>query len=98
MPSVSCLNIFSIAGTRTASVLPVPVWAVAITSLPASACGIAAACTGVGTENPDALSRSFKEGDIESSEKLCILLSCRRRLSQHAHEHPGERGNLDCRS
>src|SRR5437879_11326459 len=94
MPGAFCPNSFSITGTRNASVLPVPVWAVAITSLPASACGIAAACTGVGTENRAALSRSFKEGDIESSEKLCILLSCRRRLSQQhtnrSEEHTSE--------
>ena len=38
----------SIIGTRKASVLPVPVWAVAIRSLPASACGIAADWIGMG--------------------------------------------------
>jgi len=37
---------------------------------------MAAACTGVGVENRAAVSRSFKEGDIDSSEKLCIFLSC----------------------
>jgi hypothetical protein len=37
---------------------------------------MAAACTGVGVENRAAVSRSFNEGDIDSSEKLCILLSC----------------------
>jgi hypothetical protein len=35
---------------------------------------MAAACTGVGVENRAAISRSFNEGDIDSSEKLCILL------------------------
>jgi hypothetical protein len=37
---------------------------------------MAAACTGVGVENRAAVSRFFNEGDIDSSEKLCILLSC----------------------
>ena len=67
---------FSITGIRNARVLPVPVWAVAITSVPVSACGMAAACTGVGVTKRDVLSFSFKEGEIESSEKLSILLSC----------------------
>src|SRR5437868_11742823 len=39
-------------GRRNASVLPVPVWAVATTSRPSRAGGIACACTGVGTANP----------------------------------------------
>ena len=46
-------------GIRNASVLPVPVCAVASTSLPASAVGIAAACTGVGIEKPAADKRSL---------------------------------------
>jgi len=33
---------------------------------------MAAACTGVGIENRAAASRSFNEGDIVSSEKLCM--------------------------
>jgi hypothetical protein len=37
---------------------------------------MAATCTGVGVENRAAVSRSFNEGDIDNSEKLCILLSC----------------------
>src|SRR5262249_22533835 len=78
MPVVGCVASRSMTGTRKASVLPVPVCAVAMTSLPAKACGMAAACTGVGIENPAALSRSFREGVTESSEKLFILLSCRR--------------------
>ena len=36
------------------------------------------------------------EGDIESSEKLCILLSCWRDCCD-AHTS-GERGNPDCQS
>ena len=76
IPGVCDCPSFSMMGRRNASVLPVPVWAVAMTSLPSSACGIAAACTGVGMENFAAMSRSFKEGDRVSSEKLCILLSC----------------------
>ena len=59
MPGVFCFKSCSITGTRKASVLPVPVIAVASTSLPASACGIAAACTGVGMENLADASFSF---------------------------------------
>src|SRR5262245_43622720 len=91
MPGAFCLDSSSMAGMRNARVLPVPVCAVAITSLPASACGIAAACTGVGTENFAALSRAFNDGDTESSEKLCIELSCRRRY-RCAHTY-NVRGN-----
>ena len=44
---------------------------------------MAAAWTGVGVENRAAVSRSFSEGDIDSSEKLCILLSCWPELRNH---------------
>jgi hypothetical protein len=42
---------------------------------------MAAACTGVGVENRAAVSRSFNDRDIDSSEKLSILLSCWRDLT-----------------
>ena len=46
-------------GIRNASVLPVPVCAVARMSLPSSACGIAAAWTGVGVAKLASDSRSL---------------------------------------
>jgi hypothetical protein len=44
---------------------------------------MAAACTGVGAEKRLAVSRSFNEGDIDSSEKLCILFSFWPELRNH---------------
>src|SRR5438445_8148510 len=69
IPGVLSLRSFSITGIRNASVLPVPVCAVARTSLPSSACGIAAACTGVGVINRAAANFSFTYGEINISEK-----------------------------
>src|SRR5689334_25288551 len=63
-------------GIRKANVLPVPVWAVASTSLPSTPGGIAAACTGVGFTKPACESCSFREGEITNSKKFFILLSC----------------------
>src|SRR3984893_13350058 len=68
---ISC----SITGIRNASVLPVPVCAVASTSLPSIACGIVAACTGVGVTKLACNNRSFTYEEICNSEKLCTLLS-----------------------
>src|SRR5262249_44120829 len=84
IPAALCADSFSITGIKNARVLPVPVWAVAITSLPSRACGMAAACTGVGVENRAVVSRSFNEEDIDSSEKLCILLSCWQSWREHS--------------
>ena len=42
------VSIFSTKGTKNAKVLPVPVCALAITSLPAYKAGIACSCTGMG--------------------------------------------------
>jgi hypothetical protein len=101
IPRVLCFASFSITGIRNASVFPVPVCAVAIKSFPSRACGIAAACTGVGTRNFAAFSRSFIDGLTENSEKLrseilVILLSCRLRLPLHTHL--AARGNPHCRT
>src|SRR5581483_6945856 len=77
MPGVFCLCSCSIIGIRNASVLPVPVWAVARTSLPSRACGIAAACTGVIVVNFAADSRVCNWAEIGSSVNCVIhLLSC----------------------
>src|ERR1035438_2958379 len=46
--AVGCAPSFSMMGSRNAKVFPVPVWAVAKTSLPSSACGMAISWTGVG--------------------------------------------------
>jgi hypothetical protein len=59
---------------------------------------MAAACTGVGVENRAAASRSFKEGDIDSSEKLCILLSCWPESAGTLRRYAGCRGNLQCQA
>ncbi len=59
IPGVFSCSMRSMTGIKNASVLPVPVCAVASTSFPASACGIAVACTGVGTENLAKASRSW---------------------------------------
>src|SRR6266567_3537795 len=77
MPGVLSLSSFSITGIKNASVLPVPVWAVASTSLPSSACGMAAACTGVGVINRAAASRSFTYGEINISENRAEARSAR---------------------
>src|SRR5438270_9114891 len=63
-------------GIRKANVLPVPVCAVASTSLPCRPGGIASACTGVGFTKPAHASCPFREGLITNSEKSSILLSC----------------------
>src|SRR5439155_3163537 len=44
--------------------------------LPARACGIAAACTGVGTKNFAAFNRSFNEGATENSENPPSEILC----------------------
>jgi len=50
---------------------------------------MAAACTGVGVENRAVVSRFFNEGDIDSSEKLCILLSCWPELTGTLRKYAG---------
>src|SRR5260370_39497476 len=77
IPGVLSLSSFSITGIRNASVLPVPVCAVASTSLPSNACGIAAAWTGVGVVNRAAANRSFIYGEISISEKRAEARSAR---------------------
>jgi hypothetical protein len=94
IPAAPGEDSFSIRGIRNPSVLPVPVWAVAITSFPSRALGMAAACTGVGVENRAAVSRSFSEGDRDNSEKLCILLSCWPELAGIPRRDADGRGNL----
>ena len=53
-------NSLSMTGSRKARVLPVPVWAVAMMSLPRTACGMAAAWTSVGLINSAARRRSCR--------------------------------------
>src|SRR5260370_17166828 len=77
IPGVLSLRSFSITGIRNASVLPVPVCAVARTSLPSNACGMAAACTGVGVTNRAAANLSFTYGEINISENRAEALSVR---------------------
>jgi hypothetical protein len=55
---------------------------------------MAAACTGVGVENRAAVSRSFNEGDIDSSEKFCILLSCWAGAAQPLHKPVSSRSSI----
>ena len=67
-------------GIRNASVLPVPVCAVASTSLPWSACGITAACTGVGDEKRAAASVPwYKVKSVALKNSAFHLLSLWRR-------------------
>ncbi len=58
---------FSTIGIRKESVLPVPVCAVASTSLPSSAGGIAPDCTGVGVVKLQLCKRCFRESEIAKS-------------------------------
>src|SRR5713226_9585397 len=87
IPGVLSLSSFSITGIRNASVLPVPVCAVAITSLPASACGIAAACTGVGVVNRAAANLSF------TYEEICISANRSEERSGRGPEARSVRGS-----
>src|ERR1019366_5641750 len=72
MPRGSVFCNISIAGMRKASVLPVPVCAVASTSRPARAGGIALSCTGVGLINCAAVSRCCKAGESAISVNVVI--------------------------
>jgi hypothetical protein len=72
MPGVRERDSFSITGTRKARVLPVPVWAVARTSRPARAGGIAAAWTGVGIVMLAEARFPCKTGERDSSKKVFI--------------------------
>ena len=65
----------SITGIRNASVLPVPVCAVASTSWPSRAWGIVRGLHGRGRQEACGSKRSFTYGEICNSEKLCTLLS-----------------------
>jgi hypothetical protein len=58
---------------------------------------MAPACTGVGVENRAAMSRSFKEGDIDKSEKLCIVAFLLASVAGRAVDTRC-RGNLYCQS
>src|SRR6266850_1862864 len=88
IPGVLSLSNFSITGIRNASVLPVPVCAVASTSLPSRACGIVAACTGVGVVNFAAVNLSLMQGEISISENRAEARSVRgsRELSAFTSE------------
>jgi hypothetical protein len=75
----------SITGIKNASVLPVPVCAVASTSRPAIACGIVAACTGVGVTKLACNNRPFTYEEICNSEKLSTLCLFSGRNEWNAH-------------
>lgn len=60
-------------GTRKLRVLPVPVEAVARTSAPSSAGGMACACTGVGVMKPACVRRDFKESEMLNALKRIEL-------------------------
>src|SRR5271157_3241521 len=73
-------------GSRNARVFPVPVWAVARTSLPSSACGMAISWTGVGLMNCAAANFCWSPADRD------ITLNCVNRFllsqeGQHARVH-----------
>src|ERR1700749_4008032 len=70
----------SMIGIRKLSVLPVPVCAVASTSFPSSAGGIAFSCTGVGVTKFAAARRVFNAGDKLKSENwfMCPFSPARR--------------------
>src|SRR5579871_5617426 len=68
-------------GRTNARVLPVPVWAVATKSRPASAGAIACACTGVGWTKPCFARLLLRGADSESSEKFFIF-DLRKRIGE----------------
>src|SRR5271166_3405602 len=70
--SMGCFNNDSSRGSRKASVLPVPVCAVATTSRPSSAGGIASDCTGVGVTKLFCARFVCKTADTGNSEKVFI--------------------------
>src|ERR1700722_16615628 len=71
-------------GRANARVLPVPVWAVATTSCPSMAGGIASAWIGVGVTNPCAARFLRRTGEVTKSEKLFIqnFFVCKRQSAE----------------
>src|SRR3984957_13677661 len=70
--SMGCFNNDSSRGSTKASVLPVPVCAVATTSRPSSAGGIDSDCTGVGVTKLFWARLACKTADTLNSEKVFI--------------------------
>src|SRR5271155_1000084 len=70
--SMGCFNNDSSRGRTNASVLPVPVCAVATTSRPSSAGGIDSDCTGVGVTKPFCARFVCRTADTGNSEKVFI--------------------------
>src|SRR5580698_3365355 len=70
--SMGCFNNDSSRGSTKASVLPVPVCAVATTSRPSSAGGIDSDCTGVGVTKLFCARFACKTADTANSEKVFI--------------------------
>src|SRR5208282_1739703 len=70
--SLGCFNNDSSRGRTNASVLPVPVCAVATTSRPSSAGGIDSDCTGVGVTKPFCARFVCRTADTGNSEKVFI--------------------------
>src|SRR5580692_5253138 len=70
--SIGCLSSDSSRGSTKASVLPVPVCAVATTSRPSSAGGIDSDCTGVGVTKLFWARFACKTADTGNSEKVFI--------------------------
>ena len=82
-------------GRTKASVLPVPVWAVATTSWPASAGGMACDWTGVGSTKLFLTRLLFKIGDRESSLNVFIQVWREESASQLPEGEKGLRINFD---
>src|SRR3954468_3197849 len=72
-------------GRRNARVLPVPVCAVATTSRPSRAGGIACACTGVGMTNPLRVKLLCSDALRVSSENLFIQFLGGKEISEPAY-------------
>ena len=80
-------------GRPKAAVLPVPVWAKPMTSLPSSTAGIAWVCMGVGSVMPRAANRFTSVlGKPISVNKFKVVLSSRR-AEPFAHNHRAFRCN-----
>ncbi len=72
----------SMMGIRKLSVLPVPVCAVANTSRPSSAGGIAPTCTGVGVTKFALASRCLSAAEIGNAENSFKIIPCFRSLAE----------------
>src|SRR5215470_3997838 len=82
-------------GRTKASVLPVPVCAVATRFCPASAGSMAIDWIGVGTVNPCRARLLFNSGDRESSEKVFIIQVVRKENQRTDHRLRKRDSRLD---